>query len=92
MSRPATPGQTQRDHLGVNTLLQTMRNDSSVGVRRAAMKEVGEPLKRRIRWEESILFEVTQGELTPDELAALGQDIAERIPKMPPPAVWETEK
>ena len=40
-----------------------------------------------VRWEEETLFPATESLLTEDELDALGDDLAERLPEMPAPFV-----
>jgi hypothetical protein len=81
-------GQTQLGHLTLNMLMAEMRDDSDAGGRRERLNQFGDLLRRHIRWEEEVLFQATQEQLTGDELAALGNDLAERIPEMPPPAAW----
>jgi hypothetical protein len=80
--------QTQGDHLILNMLMTTIREDPDPSVRRETMKQFGDLLRRHIRWEEAVLFQATQEHLAGDELAALGADIADRIPEMPPPVSW----
>lgn len=75
---------TQRDHLSLEALVTTMRDTSDEAVRREALAEFGSKLKAHIRWEESVLFEVTQQRLTEAEMDALGADIAERLPEVVP--------
>jgi hypothetical protein len=81
-------GQTQGDHLNLNALMTTMRDDPGPRVRRETLRQFGDLLRRHIRWEEAVLFQATQEQLAGGELAALGADIAARIPEMPPPVAW----
>lgn len=75
---------TQMDHLSLEALVVRMRDTSDDGGRRAALAEFGAALKAHIRWEESVLFEVTQQQLTEAEMDALGADINERHPEVVP--------
>ncbi len=70
---------TQSDHLGLEALVATMRDAGDTAGRRAALGEFGRRLKEHIRWEEAVLFEVTQQKLGEAEMAALGAEIEERI-------------
>jgi hypothetical protein len=75
---------TQADHLSLEALVVTMRDTRDDAVRRAALAEFGAALKTHIRWEESVLFEVTQQQLAEAEMDALGADINERHPEVVP--------
>lgn len=75
---------TQLDHLSLEGLVATMRDTADEGSRNAALAEFGANLKTHIRWEESVLFELTQEQLTEGEMDALGADINERIPEVVP--------
>lgn len=75
---------TQRDHLSLEGLVATMRDTSDEQVRRGALAEFGAKLKAHIRWEESVLFQVTQQQLEDEEMNALGADINERHPEVVP--------
>jgi hypothetical protein len=70
---------TQRDHLHIEALVARMRDEPDLTARRRILKEFGDSLRTHIRWEEDILFGATEQQLTPDEMAALGQDIVERV-------------
>lgn len=72
---------TQRDHLGMEALVATMRDTDSAEERRDALSRFGNWLREHIRWEEEVLFEETQRLLEQGELAALGGEIEERQPK-----------
>ena len=69
------------DHLAMEALVARMRDAQSQDDRRAALAEFGETLRTHIRWEESQLFERAQTMLSEAELAAVGAEIVERLPK-----------
>ena len=73
---------TLGDHLNMAALVTTMRDTPAVERRRDAIQRFGEALRAHIRWEEEVLFEATQRLLDDAELAALGRDIAERLPSI----------
>jgi hypothetical protein len=83
---------TQRDHLQINMLFNTMRDSADPAVRRETIVLIADLLRRHIRWEERVLFEITQEVLTGDELAALERDVSARIPEMPDPPAWEIQE
>lgn len=89
--RPVDDPQIQRlnaDHLSMYGLVARMRDSTSLGERRAALREFGVTLHDHIRWEERELFEAAQAELGEAELDALGAEIAQRHPKATT-APWE---
>jgi hypothetical protein len=65
-----------------------LRDTDDPGQRRQYGQELGERLKEHIRWEESVLFEETQTKLSPEAMAALGEEIAERIPEFLSAPIW----
>jgi hemerythrin-like domain-containing protein len=75
---------TVGDHLSMAALVATMRDTTDRELRRDVVHRFGETLRAHIRWEEEVLFEVTQRALDEDELAALGRDITERLPGVSP--------
>jgi hypothetical protein len=75
---------TQADHLDLEALVATMRDATDPALRRTALADFGTRLRDHIRWEERVLFEVTQEQLTNDEMSALGADIRERLPHIAP--------
>jgi hypothetical protein len=75
---------TQSDHLALEALVTTMRDASSLDARRSALGEFAQRLREHIRWEERVLFEVTQAELSEREVDALGADIAAALPHVVP--------
>jgi hypothetical protein len=79
---------TESDHLQVHALIAALRDASSLEQRRSLLGELATLLREHIRWEEAVLFEATQAMLGPSELAALGNDLAERIAEEPPPPPW----
>ena len=82
---------TQDDHLSLESLVVTMRETSDLGTRRDALARFGASLRDHIRWEEAVLFEVTQQTLTGAEMDALGTDISEQLPEVvPSPAAEST--
>ena len=74
---------TLGDHLSMAALVATTRDTTDTGLRRDAIQRFGETLRVHIRWEEEVLFEMTQRTLDEDELLALGRDIAEHLPSIP---------
>lgn len=70
---------TQRDHLGMEALVVTMRDTRDVETRREALQRFGEWLRQHVKWEEEVLFEETQSRLERREMAALGEDLRERL-------------
>jgi hemerythrin-like domain-containing protein len=68
-----------RDHLAIVALVARMRDTSDVDDRRAALVEFAAELRSHIRWEEDELFQATQDLLTPEEMAALGEEIKDRV-------------
>lgn len=72
---------TQRDHLGMEALVATMRDTDSAEERKDALGQFGKRLREHIRWEEEVLFEETERLLERSEMAALGGEIAERQPE-----------
>jgi hypothetical protein len=79
---------TQKDHLQLNSLMISMRDSDDLAARRETLARFGALLREHIRWEEASLFEAAQSQLSPEELAALGEDVSERIPEIPPPLPW----
>ena len=75
---------TLGDHLSMAALVATMRDTAGPELRRDAIHRFGQTLRAHIRWEEEVMFEVTQRQLDENELAALGRDIAERLPDIRP--------
>lgn len=71
---------TQRDHLGMEALVATMRDSVDLTVRKEALQQFGGWLREHIRWEEEVLFERTQTQLSKEELNALREDIEEQLP------------
>jgi hemerythrin-like domain-containing protein len=72
---------TQRDHLGLEALVATMRDTDELEERREALRRFGEWLREHIHWEDNVLFSETERLLERVEMAALGEEIAERQPK-----------
>lgn len=72
----------QRDHLSMESFVALMRDTSDPAVRRQALADFGELLRDHIRWEELELFQVTQEQLTAEEMAALGEQLEEELPPL----------
>jgi hemerythrin-like domain-containing protein len=70
---------THRDHLVIEALVATMRDVSDKETRRQALLDFGTKLRTHIRWEEDVLFAATETQLTTEELAALGDEVTERV-------------
>jgi hemerythrin-like domain-containing protein len=77
----------QRDHLHIEAQIAAMRDARDADARRAALAEFAAAMPLHVRWEEETLFPATESLLTEDELDALGDDLAERLPEMPAPFV-----
>jgi hemerythrin-like domain-containing protein len=71
---------TQSDHLKMEALVAQMRDTADAPARRQALREVADILREHIRWEEERLFEMTQQKLSVEEMAALGEDLEQRLP------------
>ena len=83
--RPADDPHVQRlhtEHLTMYGLVARMRDATTSGERREALREFGATLHDHIRWEERELFEDAQAALTEGELDALGIEIEDRHPKL----------
>lgn len=76
----------QTDHLRLEALVATMRDEDGVEPRREALAAFGTRLREHVRWEERQLFEAVEQALSEAELDALGADLAERLPEHPLPA------
>lgn len=74
---------TQRDHLGLEGLVATMRDTKDLEARREALRRFGAWLREHIRWEDNVLFTETERLLERGELTALGGEIEERQPAEP---------
>ncbi len=72
------------DHLGLAALVATMRDTADGSARRDALRRFGERLHDHIRWEEDVLFELTQASLDAGEMTALGADIRQYVPGVVP--------
>jgi hemerythrin-like domain-containing protein len=72
---------TTSDHLQLARLIADLKDGGdSVDV----LRQFGETLRTHIRWEESVLFERVQALFTPNEMAALGADLEEALPRIEP--------
>jgi hypothetical protein len=70
---------THSDHLGIEALVVSMRDNPKAESRRRLLLEFAERIRTHVRWEEETLFEATQQMLTSEEMSALGFEIAERV-------------
>ncbi len=80
--------QLQAEHLTMEGLVARMKDCETLGERREALTEFGATLEKHIRWEERVLFETAQRELTEHELDQAGEEIEQRHPK-PTKAPWD---
>jgi hypothetical protein len=71
---------TNADHVRIGGLVTTIIETSDPGERREAVRRFGEALRSHIHWEEQVLFEIAQQRLKRDEMAAVGKELAERLP------------
>jgi hemerythrin-like domain-containing protein len=83
---------TQSDHLKMEALVAQMRDTADAPARRQALREVADVLREHIRWEEERLFEVTQQQLSAEEMAALGEDLEQRLPPLCFPFLFGDER
>jgi hemerythrin-like domain-containing protein len=79
---------TESDHLQMHALIASLRDTEDLPERRRLLSDLATLLRDHIHWEEAVLFEATQTQLTAAELDNLGADLAERIPEEPPPPPW----
>lgn len=75
---------TLSDHLAIEALVANMRDAATLPERRSAMLTFAEVLRDHIRWEEDVLFDVTQTELSDASMDALAAEILEAIPEVVP--------
>lgn len=75
---------TTRDHLEIAALVASMRDTHDPATRRELLADFGARLYDHIRWEERVLFEVTQQQFTASELSNLGAEVEERLPDVQP--------
>lgn len=68
------------DHLEMEALVATMRDNPSLESRREALLAFGRTLYDHIRWEERDLFQLVQDSLDPDEQTSLQTDLEEALP------------
>jgi hypothetical protein len=80
---------TQSDHLKLNAFMVELQDGADLEQSRLLLIAMAGLLRDHIRWEESVLFERTQTELTEPELLLLGEDLSERLPEIPAPPPWQ---
>jgi hemerythrin-like domain-containing protein len=73
---------TNRDHLDMAALVASMRDTSDPPSRRQLLADFGARLHDHIRWEEQVLFQVTQEQLTEPEMDALGEEVEQALPNL----------
>jgi hemerythrin-like domain-containing protein len=81
---------TQRDHLGMEALVASMRDSEEPKARKDALRRFGRWLREHIRWEEEVLFEETQARLNEEELKALREQLDDQLPAVPA-SPWGTD-
>jgi hypothetical protein len=79
---------TEDDHLRVHSMLATLRDQGPADAVQRTLEQLAILLREHIRWEESVLFEAAQAMLATTELAAVGKELAERLPEIPPRPSW----
>ena len=79
---------TQQDHVSIHALVTSAREAASEEERRNALGQLAALLREHIRWEEAVLFEATQERFGAQELSRLGDDLAQRLPEVPPAPSW----
>lgn len=70
---------TNRDHLCMAALVARMRDTDDLQSRRELLLEFAKTIRAHIRWEEAVLFDEAERLLTEAEIAALGEDVTERV-------------
>ncbi len=76
------PRRMLNDHLELAGLVATMRDTTDTEIRRDSLRQFGERLLAHIRWEEDVLFELAQQQLTGAEMRALGEDVRAALPHL----------
>ena len=79
---------TQRDHVQAHNLVTQVREAPSQSEQRRHLQALAALLREHIRWEEATLFEATQQQIPTEDLTRLGQDLAARLPEVPPAPPW----
>jgi hypothetical protein len=79
---------TQRDHVQAHALVTSVREAPDDAGRRQHLSALATLLREHIRWEEATLFEAVQQVLAGPDLSRLGDDLAERLPGVPPVPPW----
>jgi hypothetical protein len=78
----------QTEHLYLEALVATMRDTREVATRRDAIRRFGETLGRHLRWEQEVLFELAETELSDGDLDMVARDLVAYLPdsEVPPQA------
>ena len=76
----------QTEHLYLEALVATMRDTHEVATRRDAIRRFGESLGRHLRWEQEVLFELAETELSDGDLDMVARDLVAYLPdsEVPP--------
>ena len=76
----------QTEHLYLEALVATMRDTREAATRRDAIRRFGETLGRHLRWEQDVLFNFAEAELSQGDLDMVAQDLAAYLPdsELPP--------
>ena len=78
---------TQQDHVRINAIMASLR-DGADTAGTPLLLELANLLREHIRWEEAVLFEASQSLLQKQERSTVGEELAERLPEVPPPPPW----
>jgi len=70
----------QTEHLYLEALVATMRDTREIATRRDAIRRFGESLGRHLRWEQDVLFELAETELSQGDLDVIAADLAAYLP------------
>jgi hypothetical protein len=70
----------QTEHLYLEALVATMRDTREVVTRRDAIRRFGETLGRHLRWEQEVLFELAETELSDGDLDMVARDLVAYLP------------
>jgi hemerythrin-like domain-containing protein len=70
---------TNREHVCMEALVARMRDTDDLQARRELLLEFAKTIRAHIRWEEAVLFDEAERLLTEAEIAALGEDVADRV-------------
>jgi len=80
---------THSDHLYLEALVATMRDQPDIETRREALRRFAEALRAHVRWEEATLFALTQERCDDDDLDAMAADFEDQLPPLAPAPMGE---